>query len=66
MVVTKISKLLGKYNKYQAGNQTARDFFWFYFYSIFQWNYLGTTFIVAGGNPQPLALNDNSGINEIK
>ena len=26
-------KLLGKYNK-QVGNQTARDFFWFYFSSI--------------------------------
>ena len=28
-------KLLGKYNKY-AGNQTARDLFWFYFSSIFR------------------------------
>ena len=28
-------KLPGKYNK-QAGNQTARGFFWFYFSSVFQ------------------------------
>ena len=27
-------KLPGKYNK-QAGNQTAREFLWFYFSSIF-------------------------------
>ena len=27
-------KLLGKYNKL-VGNQTARDFFWFHFSSIF-------------------------------
>ena len=41
------------------GNKTARDFFWFYFSSIFQWKYLGTTFLVAGGHPPPPALNDS-------
>jgi len=33
--ITKISSCCVKYNKL-AGNQTARDFFWFHFSSIFQ------------------------------
>ena len=35
-IMNEFVKLLGKYNK-EAGNQTARDFFWFYFSSIFLW-----------------------------
>ena len=35
------------------GNQTATNFFWFYFSSIFQWKKPETTFTVAGGNPWP-------------
>ena len=34
-------------------NQTATNFFWFYFSSIFQWKKPETTFTVAGGNPWP-------------
>ena len=37
--------LPGKYNK-QAGNQIARDFFWFYFSFIFLCNQSGATFIL--------------------
>ena len=42
-----------------AGNQTARDFSWFYFSSIFQGKYPGAAFIAARGNPLPTALNDS-------
>ena len=55
-------KLPGKYNQ-QAGNQTARDFFSFYFCSIFQKKQLGATHLAAGENPWPPALNDNPGDN---
>ena len=41
------------------GNQTARDFFWFYFSSVFPMKVTWGTFIVAKGNPPPPALNDN-------
>ena len=41
------------------GNEKARDFFWFYFSSIFQWKWLEATFIVARGNPWLPALNDS-------
>ena len=37
------------------GNQTARDLLWFYF----PMKVVGATFIVAGENPPPLALNDS-------
>ena len=39
----------------------ARDFFWFYFCSIFQKKYPGATLLVARENPRPPALNDNPG-----
>lgn len=51
-------KLPVKYNK-QAGNQTAKDFFQFYFSSIFQWKQPGATLVVARENPQAPALNDS-------
>ena len=37
------------------GNQTARDFFWFYF----SLKVAGATFLVAGGNPWLLHLYDS-------
>ena len=37
MLLLLLLLLLGKYNK-EAGYQTARDFFWFYFSSIFLCN----------------------------
>lgn len=48
----------GKYNE-QAGNQKARDFFQFYFSSIFPWKQPGATLVVARENPQAPALNDS-------
>ena len=36
-------------------NQTAKDLLWFYF----PMKVVGATFIVAGENPPPLALNDS-------
>ena len=48
----------GKYNKY-AGNQTARDFFWFYFSSIFPMKVAGGRIHSSQGNLQPPLLYDS-------
>ena len=43
----------------------ARDFFWFYFSSIFRQKKPGATLLVAGENPRPPALDDNPGEDEL-
>ena len=45
-----------------GGNKTARDFPWFYYFSIFLWMSPGAKFIIARGNPQPLPLNGSPGV----
>ena len=49
--------LSGKYNK-QVGNQTAKDFFCFFFFPIFPMKAAKVMFVVARRNPRPPALND--------
>ena len=57
-VLTKISDCQVNTTSRRGINWTARDFFWFYFSSIFLWKQSGATFIVAGENLRPPALND--------
>ena len=53
--VTKISRCRVNTTS-RLGNQTVRDFFWFYFSSIFLWKKPGATFIVVGWHPRSPAL----------
>ena len=48
--VTKISSCWVKTIRQQAQNQTAKDFFWFYFSPIFLCKQPGATFIIAPGS----------------
>ena len=55
-VVTKISGCQVNTTSRRGINWTARDFFWFYFSSIFLWKQSGATFIVAGEISGPRLL----------
>lgn len=55
--IMKDHHLSGKYNK-QVGNQTAKDFFCFFFFFHFPMKAAKVMFVVARRNPRPPALND--------